>query len=55
MFKTSEIKAYKNNTRNNADAVGPVAESITQLGIKDPFIIDKYIGVGYRLKLWLLR
>lgn len=41
MFKTSEIKAYKNNPRNNDDAVGPVAESIKQFGFKVPIIIDK--------------
>lgn len=41
MFKTNEIKAYKNNPRNNDDAVGPVAESIKQFGFKVPIIIDK--------------
>lgn len=41
MFKTSEIKAYKNNPRNNDDAVGPVAESIKQFEFKVPIIIDK--------------
>ena len=41
MFKTSEIKAYKNNPRNNDDAVGPVAKSIKQFGFKVPIIIDK--------------
>lgn len=41
MFKTSEIKPYKNNPRNNDDAVGPVMESIKQFGFKVPIIIDK--------------
>lgn len=40
-FKTSDIKPYKNNPRNNDDAVGPVTESIKQFGFKVPIIIDK--------------
>ncbi|WP_279006100.1 ParB N-terminal domain-containing protein [Thomasclavelia cocleata] len=41
MFKTSEIKPYKNNPRNNDDAVNPVMESIKQFGFKVPIVIDK--------------
>lgn len=40
-FKTSEIKPYENNPRNNDDAVDPVMESIKQFGFKVPIIIDK--------------
>lgn len=41
MFKTSEIKPYKNNPRNNDDAVNSVMESIKQFGFKVPIVIDK--------------
>lgn len=40
-FKTSEIKPYENNPRNNDDAIDPVMESIKQFGFKVPIIIDK--------------
>lgn len=37
----NEIKEYKNNPRNNDDAVEYVAESIKEFGFKVPVIIDK--------------
>lgn len=39
--KLSEITPYKNNPRNNDEAVGPVAESIKEFGFKVPIVIDK--------------
>lgn len=39
--KTSELKEYANNPRNNAAAVQAVAESIKQFGFKVPIVIDK--------------
>lgn len=40
MKKLSEIRPYKNNPRNNRNAVGPVAKSIDTFGFKVPVIID---------------
>lgn len=39
--KLSEITPYKNNPRNNDEAVGPVAESIKEFGFKVPIVVDK--------------
>lgn len=39
--KLKDIKPYKNNPRNNADAVEYVAESIRQFGFRNPIILDK--------------
>lgn len=39
--KLSEITPYKNNPRNNDEAVGPVAESIKEFSFKVPIVIDK--------------
>ena len=39
--KTSELKPYKNNPRNNRDAVDYVAASIRDFGFRNPIIIDK--------------
>lgn len=39
--KITELKEYKNNPRNNDDAVEAVAESIEQFGFKVPIIIDR--------------
>ena len=39
--KIEDIKPYKNNPRNNADAVDFVARSIESFGFKNPIIIDK--------------
>ncbi len=39
--KISEIKPYKNNPRNNDQAVGAVLESIKEFGFKVPIILDK--------------
>lgn len=40
-FNISEIKPYKNNPRNNNEAVEPVMESIKEFGFKVPIIVDK--------------
>lgn len=40
-LKTSEIKPYFNNPRNNNGAVDMVAESIKDFGFKNPIIVDK--------------
>ena len=37
----AEIKPYKNNPRNNAAAVDPVAASIKEFGFKVPIVIDE--------------
>lgn len=37
----SELKAYENNPRNNAEAVEKVAASIEEFGFKVPIIIDQ--------------
>ena len=39
--KISELKPYKNNPRNNKEAVKYVANSIKEFGFKVPIIIDK--------------
>lgn len=39
--KTSELKPYENNPRNNDDAVDYVANSIKEFGFKVPIIVDK--------------
>ncbi|HEP1743482.1 TPA: ParB N-terminal domain-containing protein [Streptococcus pyogenes] len=39
--KLSEITPYKNDPRNNDEAVGPVAESIKEFGFKVPIVVDK--------------
>ena len=39
--KIEELKAYKNNPRNNEKAVDYVANSIKEFGFKVPIIIDK--------------
>lgn len=39
--KLSEIKPYKNNPRNNNEAVKPVAESIKEFGFKVPIVVDQ--------------
>lgn len=39
--KTSDIKPYENNPRQNDEAVEFVASSIKQFGFKQPIIIDK--------------
>lgn len=40
-LKLSDITPYKNNPRNNDEAVEPVLESIKEFGFKVPIIIDK--------------
>lgn len=40
-LKLSDITPYKNNPRNNDEAVEPVLESIREFGFKVPIIIDK--------------
>lgn len=40
-FKTSEIKPYDKNPRNNDDAVAAVAASIKEFGFKQPIVVDK--------------
>ena len=40
-LKTSDLKDYENNPRNNEDAIDKVAESIKQFGFKNPIIVDK--------------
>jgi len=40
-INVSSIKPYKNNPRNNDQAVSVVAESIKQFGFKVPIVIDK--------------
>lgn len=40
-IKTSELKEYANNPRDNDGAVESVAESIKQFGFKVPIIIDR--------------
>lgn len=40
-INTDKIIPYKNNPRNNDNAVPYVAESIKQFGFKVPIIIDK--------------
>ena len=37
----SELQPYKNNPRNNNEAVEYVANSIKEFGFKVPIIIDK--------------
>ena len=37
----SDLKKYKNNPRNNDNAVEAVAESIKEFGFKVPIIVDK--------------
>lgn len=39
--KTSDLKPYENNPRNNDSAVDAVAASIKEFGFKVPIIIDK--------------
>ena len=39
--KLKDIKKYKNNPRNNDDAVKYVAKSIKEFGFKFPIVIDK--------------
>lgn len=39
--KISELKAYKNNPRNNDEAVKYVANSIKEFGFRVPIVIDK--------------
>lgn len=39
--KINELKPYKNNPRNNKEAVKYVANSIKEFGFKVPIIIDK--------------
>ena len=39
--KLNEIVPYKNNPRNNEQAIEPVANSIKEFGFKVPIIIDK--------------
>ena len=49
----SDIKPYKNNPRNNDDAVDYVANSIKEFGFKQPIVLDKdnIIVIGHtRLK-----
>jgi len=42
IYKTlEEITPYKNNPRNNEEAVEPVAASIREFGFKVPIVIDK--------------
>ena len=38
--KIGEIKPYEKNPRKNANAVEPVASSISQFGFKNPIVID---------------
>ena len=40
--KINELKPYKNNPRNNKEAVKYVANSIKEFGFKVPIIIDKF-------------
>ena len=40
-LKTSDLKDYENNPRNNDAAVDKVAESIKEFGFKNPIIVDK--------------
>lgn len=40
-YKIEDIKPYKNNPRNNDNAVDYVAKSIQEFGFKVPIIIDK--------------
>ena len=37
----SDIKPYKNNPRDNTNAVAEVAESIKQYGFQQPIVVDK--------------
>lgn len=49
----TELKEYNNNPRYNKEAIGPVAESIREFGIKVPLVIasDNTIVCGHtRLK-----
>lgn len=39
--KINELKKYKNNPRNNGNAIGEVAKSIREYGFKVPIVIDK--------------
>lgn len=39
--KINELKPYKNNPRNNKDAIEYVANSIKEFGFKVPIVIDK--------------
>ncbi len=39
-LKTSDIKDYENNPRNNDAAVDKVSESIKEFGFKNPIIVD---------------
>lgn len=39
--KINELKKYKNNPRNNENAIGEVAKSIKEYGFKVPIVIDK--------------
>ena len=41
VLKIKEIKPYKNNPRNNEEAVEPVMNSIKEFGFKVPVIVDK--------------
>lgn len=36
-----ELQEYKDNPRDNKDAVGKVAESISEFGFKVPIVVDK--------------
>ena len=40
-LELTELKPYKNNPRNNDEAVEPVANSIKTFGFKVPIVIDK--------------
>jgi site-specific DNA-methyltransferase (adenine-specific) len=40
-IKTSDLKEYENNPRNNAGAVDAVAKSIQDFGFKVPIVIDR--------------
>ena len=39
--KLDEVKPYENNPRKNDEAVGAVADSIKEVGFKNPIIVDK--------------
>lgn len=41
MMKLADIIPYENNPRDNADAVGPVADSIKEFGFNQPIAVDK--------------
>ena len=41
MMRLADIIPYENNPRDNADAVGPTAESIREFGFNQPIAVDK--------------